>query len=127
MDAYSISFTLGKASNPHGANLRHNNRKFLAPNIDPSRTEQNVTYVRQDVREAYHQLFDQAVQEYNARQYRKDRVINDYYEQIASGKREEAFYEASDAQSDDSVLCDVSAVCTGQYHSHVCRHKIFCR
>ena len=94
MDAYSISFTLGKASNPHGANLRHNNRKFLAPNIDPSRTEQNVTYVRQDVREAYHQLFDQAVQEYNARQYRKDRVINDYYEQIASGKREEAFYEA---------------------------------
>ena len=93
MDAYSISFTLGKASNPHGANLRHNNRKFLAPNIDPSRTEQNVTYVRQDVREAYHQLFDQAVQEYNDRQYRKDRVIDDYYTQIASGKREEAFYE----------------------------------
>ena len=93
MDAYSISFTLGKASNPHGANLRHNNRKFLAPNIDPSRTEQNVTYVRQDVREAYHQLFDQAVQEYNDRQYRKDRVIDDYYAQIASGKREEAFYE----------------------------------
>ena len=24
MDAYSISFTLGKASHPHGANLRHN-------------------------------------------------------------------------------------------------------
>lgn len=93
MDAYSISFTLGKASNPHGANLRHNNRTFLAPNIDPSRTEQNVTYVRQDVREAYHQLFDQAIQEYNDRQYRKDRVINDYYTQIASGKREEAFYE----------------------------------
>ena len=93
MDAYSISFTLGKASNPHGANLRHNNRPFLAPNIDPSRTEQNVTYVRQDVRDAYHQLFDQAVQEYNDRQYRKDRVIDDYYAQIASGKREEAFYE----------------------------------
>ena len=83
MDAYSISFTLGKASNPHGANLRHNNRTFLAPNIDPSRTEQNVTYVRQDVREAYHQLFDQAVQEYNDKQYRKDRVIEDYYTQIA--------------------------------------------
>ena len=93
MDAYSISFTLGKASNPHGANLRHNNRKFLAPNIDPSRTEQNVTYVRQDVRDAYHQLFDQAVADYNARQKQPCRRISDYYEHIASGKREEAFYE----------------------------------
>ena len=93
MDAYSISFTLGKASNPHGANLRHNNRTFLAPNIDPSRTEQNVTYVRQDVREAYHQLFDRAVEDYNAKQKQPCRRIKDYYEQIASGKREEAFYE----------------------------------
>ena len=93
MNTFSISFTLGKASSPHGANLRHNNRKFLASNIDPKRTEQNVTYVQQDVREAYHHLFDQAVREYNERQYRKDRVIPDYYEHIASGKREEAFYE----------------------------------
>ena len=93
MDSYSISFTLGKASNPHGANLRHNNRKFYAPNIDPSRTEQNVTYVRQDVREAYHQLFDRAVEDYNAKQKQPCRRIKDYYEQIASGKREEAFYE----------------------------------
>ena len=68
MEAFSISFTLGKASSPHGANLRHNNRKFYAPNIDPSRTEQNMTYVRQDVREAYHQLFDRAVEDYNANQ-----------------------------------------------------------
>lgn len=93
MDAYSVSFTLGKASNPHGANLRHNNRKFLAANIDPSRTEQNVTYAQQDVQAAYHQLFDKAVEEYNAKQRQPCRRIKDYYEHIASGKREEAFYE----------------------------------
>ena len=93
MVAYSISFTLGKASNPHGANLRHNNRQFYAPNIDPARTEQNVTYVCQDVREAYHQLFDKAVEEYSAKQKQPCRRIRDYYEHIASGKREEAFYE----------------------------------
>lgn len=93
MDAYSISFTLGKASNPHGANLRHNNRKFLAANIDPQRTEQNVKYRQQDVREAYHQLFDKAVQEYNEKQYRKDRVISDYYDLMEKSKREEAYYE----------------------------------
>lgn len=93
MDAYSISFTLGKASHPHGANLRHNNRKFLAANIDPSRTKENVTYRQQDVRAAYHHLFDQAVKEYNDQQYRKDRMIDDYYARIAASKREEAFYE----------------------------------
>ena len=93
MDAYSISFTLGKASCPHGANLRHNNRKFIAANIDPSRTKENVTYRQQDVRAAYHHLFDQAVKEYNDQQYRKDRMIDDYYARIAASKREEAFYE----------------------------------
>lgn len=93
MDSYSISFTLGKASHPHGANLRHNNRKFLAANIDPTRTKENVTYRQQDVCDAYHHLFDQAVKEYNDQQYRKDRTIDDYYARIAASKREEAFYE----------------------------------
>lgn len=93
MDAYSISFTLGKASHPHGANLRHNNRKFLAANIDPTRTKENVTYRQQNVCAAYHHLFDQAVKEYNDQQYRKDRMIDDYYARIAASKREEAFYE----------------------------------
>lgn len=93
MDSYSISFTLGKASNPHGANLQHNNRKFLAANIDPSRTEQNITYTQQDVREAYQQLFGKAIEEYNAKQRQPCRRIKDYYAQIADGKREEAFYE----------------------------------
>lgn len=94
MDAYSVSFTLGKASNPHGANLLHNNRKFLAANIDPARTEQNVAYVQQDVQAAYHQLFDKAVEEYNAKQRQPCRRIKDYYAQVAASKREEAFYEA---------------------------------
>ena len=93
MNAFSVSFTLGKASSPHGANLDHNNRLFHAPNINPTRTEQNVTYIRQDVEDAYHELFDQAVAAYNAKQYRKDRIIHDYFEHIDAGCREESFYE----------------------------------
>ena len=33
MEKFSISFTLGKAGALHGANLKHNNRKFTAANI----------------------------------------------------------------------------------------------
>lgn len=93
MDKYSISFTLGKASDPHGANIAHNNRQFTAPNVQESRSGQNITYVQQDVRDAYQQLFAQAIKEYNNRQYRRDRVIPDYYDHIANGRREEPYYE----------------------------------
>ena len=93
MDRYSISFTLGKASDPHGANLAHNNRNFTAANVHESRSNQNITYQRQDVRDAYEQLFGKALAEYNAKQAKPSRRIKDYYEHISSGNREEAFYE----------------------------------
>ena len=93
MEKFSISFTLGKAGALHGANLKHNNRKFTAANVDETRSADNVVYRQQDVRDAYHQLFDHALQEYNAKQKRQCRMIPDYYLHIAESKREEAFYE----------------------------------
>ncbi len=91
--ALSISFTLGKASVPHQANVSHANREFIARNIDRTRTNQNITYVRRDIENAYQTLFGQAVAEYNRKQKRADRKIEDYYDHISSGKREEPFYE----------------------------------
>ena len=93
MKNLSISFTLGKASVPHGTNVEHNNRNFIAKNIDHKRTHENITYVRQDVQDAYRELFQQAVDEYNGKQKRNDRRISDYYQHISDSKREEAFYE----------------------------------
>ncbi len=93
MEKFSISFTLGKAASQHGANIKHNNRKFTAANVDEKRIADNITFKQQDVRDAYHQLFDRALQEYNAKQARRDRVISDYYLHMAESKREEAFYE----------------------------------
>ena len=93
MEKFSISFTLGKAASQHGANIKHNNRKFTAANVDEKRTADNIVYVQQDVRDAYHQLFDRALREYNEKQTRRDRVIPDYYLHMAESKREEAFYE----------------------------------
>ena len=93
MEKFSISFTLGKAASQHGANIKHNNRKFTAANVDEKRIADNIIFKQQDVRDAYHQLFDRALQEYNAKQARRDRVISDYYLHMAESKREEAFYE----------------------------------
>lgn len=93
MGSMSISFTLGKASVQHGANVEHNNREFIAGNIDKKRINENVTYVREDVKQAYQELFGKAVAEYNQKQKQPCRRIQDYYQHISNGKREEAFYE----------------------------------
>jgi len=93
MSKISASFVLGKASVQHGANVEHNNREFIAGNVDVKRISDNVTYVKQDVRDAYEELFGEAVKEYNAKQKQPCRRIKDYYEHISKGKREEAFYE----------------------------------
>lgn len=94
MKQLSISFTLGKASVPKQSNLEHNNREYIAKNVNGSMTKDNITYKREDVEDAYNKLFGQAVAEYNAKQKRKDRMIDNYYDHIANGNREEAFYEA---------------------------------
>ena len=76
MSEKSISMCEGKGS------LSHNNREFTAKNIDPSRTADNIVFVQQELGEAYHQLFDEAVERYNAKQKRKDRRIGDYFEHL---------------------------------------------
>ncbi len=76
MNIKSISMCEGKGS------LSHNNREFTARNIDSSRTPNNIVFVQQDLGEVYHQLFDEAVEEYNSRQKRKDRRISDYFEHL---------------------------------------------
>lgn len=76
MSTKSISMCEGKGS------LSHNNREFSAKNIDSSRTPNNVVFVQQALSDAYHQLFDEAVEKYNANQKRKDRKIGNYFEHL---------------------------------------------
>lgn len=73
--------------------IEHNNRDFFTDNVDKSRTPNNITYVKRDLRELYHELFDEALAEYNARQNRPDRQIPDYYEHIRKSKKEKLFQE----------------------------------
>ncbi len=97
MNVKSISMCEGKGS------LSHNNREFTARNIDSSRTPNNIVFVQQALSEAYHQLFDEAVERYNAKQKRKDRRIGDYFEHlfnrppsksvITGTNKQKSFYE----------------------------------
>ena len=122
MEKFSISFTLGKAASQHGANIKHNNRKFTAANVDEKRIADNIIFKQQDVRDAYHQLFDRALQEYNAKQTRRDRVISDYYLHMAESKREEAFYEIVVQFGDCETAPCGSEICYEGYAAYgVCK------
>ena len=83
----TISAMRGKGS------LSHNSRQFIAENVDSSRTPLNVEYRNEDIRAVYHELFDDALAHYNEKQTRRDRVIDDYYEKIRTGKQEKLFEE----------------------------------
>ena len=74
--------------------IRHNNRSFSAANIDRSRTEQNVTYCNDDLKQVYHEIFDEALAAYNAKKKKTRDKITDYYEHILQGKQEKLFHEA---------------------------------
>ena len=73
--------------------LDHNNRKFIAENVDRERTKNNVEFKNISLEEAYHILFDNALQRYNDRQKRADRKIGNYLEHIQKSKQEKPFYE----------------------------------
>ena len=72
---------------------RHNSREFIADNVVRERTPQNVEYCNEKIEDVYHQLFDDALAQLNARQKRSDRKIDDYYKKIRSGKQEKPFHE----------------------------------
>ena len=76
----------------HGS-VNHNSRKFHAKNTDPERSHLNVTYCQENIKAVYHELFDEALERYNAKQTRADRKIENYYEKIRSGKQEKPFHE----------------------------------
>ena len=79
----TISGMVGKGS------VNHNTRAFTAKNVDSDRSGANVHFCNEDIKQVYHKLFDEALERYNAKQKRKDRVIDDYYEKIRQGKQEQ--------------------------------------
>lgn len=83
----TISMMVGKGS------LNHNNRTFIAKNVDRERSKGNKVYVKESIKQVYHTLFDEALKAYNAKQTRADRRIDNYYEKLRTSKQEKLFHE----------------------------------
>lgn len=92
---------MGRISMPQGKGSQlHNRRDYekigreVPDNIDKNLTRENITLVDQDIREAYQEIFGEALAQYNSKQKRADRRIENYYEHIAKSKNgEKLFYE----------------------------------
>lgn len=83
----TISVMVGKGS------VNHNSRKFRAENVDGTRTHLNIDYCNENIKTVYHELFDEALERYNAKQTRNDRKIKNYYEKIRTSHQEKPFHE----------------------------------
>ena len=78
----------------------HNRREYekfgkpIPDNIDVSKSSENITLVDKDLKEAYHEIFGEALEKYNGKQKRADRKIEDYCDHIKKSKNgEKLFYE----------------------------------
>ncbi|MBR3603825.1 MAG: plasmid recombination protein, partial [Elusimicrobiaceae bacterium] len=67
---------------------KHTARKFVPKNVYEEMMPENIHLIYQPVKEAFHEAFDDAIQEYNSRQKRADRKKHDYYQEIVDGQYE---------------------------------------
>lgn len=88
----TISFHNGTTWS-RGHNIRDERYVSKQEHIDLSLTEHNLTLRDVPVRQAYENIFGEAVKEYNSRQKRADRRIENYYDKIKADKRKHIVYE----------------------------------
>ena len=70
-------------------NEGHNLRTIYVPYVDTSKSKDNIYYVNHSKEEAYELLFADAVREYNGKQKRKDRRIEDYLKKILEAEEKQ--------------------------------------
>ena len=86
--------TLSFKTNPSQTNIRHNNRELTEKefrsdahkHIQREKSKYNIQIFKRDIKDVYHELFDDALNTYNAKQKRKDRKIDDYYKHVQKSK-----------------------------------------
>ncbi|HEL2402924.1 TPA: hypothetical protein TZS69_001927 [Streptococcus suis] len=96
MQEMSVSFK--KAARK--TNLKHNNRDLSEEEWNQKQhkhivrdlSDQNIIVIQKDIREVYHEQFNEPLAEYNSGK-RKDRQIKDYYDHIKKSKSHEEQYE----------------------------------
>ena len=70
-------------------NEGHNLRTIYVPYVDTSKSKDNIYYVNHTKEQAYDYLFADAVKEYNKKQKRKDRRIEDYLKKLLEAEEKQ--------------------------------------
>ena len=95
----TVSFSKGKKSE---TSIRHNNRSLEKDfdfekkghdHIKQQYTNLNRVLKHESIRDAYNNLFGEAVDEYNKKQKRKDRKIKNFYQHIKKSGKQRTQYE----------------------------------
>lgn len=89
-----IGLTFSVKMNKAATNIPHNNRtlteeEYKQPaheHIIREKSSDNIVIRQSTIQEAYKEVFGEAVEEYNAKQKRKDRQIKDYYKHVYHSK-----------------------------------------
>lgn len=86
------SISRGKSAPQHNLRTCYTARN-MPEHIHADRTADNVVLVNRDIKELYRELFDDARKEYNAKQTRDDRKIDNYLDKVRADKRLHEVYE----------------------------------
>lgn len=79
---YKITFAQGRGS------IRHNNRDFVAGNVDEERIRNNVILCQESLEDAYKDVFGESIEDYNLHQKQRCRrlTVDKYMDKIRSGE-----------------------------------------
>ena len=91
--AKTVSFHNGSAVS-RGHNLRDEKAIKLQKHIDSALSHNNEYLIDIPPREAYSEIFGEALRAYNAKQNRPERRIDDYYTHVLGDKKKHPVYEA---------------------------------
>lgn len=89
-----IGLTFSVKMNKAATNIPHNNRQLTEEeykqpaheHIIREKSSDNIVIRQSTIQDAYKEVFGEAVEEYNAKQKRKDRQIKDYYKHVYHSK-----------------------------------------
>lgn len=117
--------------NGSAANREHNRRNPRTtgqmPHIQQDLVHHNETWIDIPVREAYKQIFQTAVDDYNRRQSRPERKIRDYYNQIRKSAKKHTAYELIiqiGDKNDTGLSADNEIACLREYYNARLREGI---
>lgn len=100
----TISIHVGNTSS-----IVHNNRltnEHTNQDIDSSRSHENIIIKQENIKDSYEKLFGEAVNNYNAKQRRSDRKINNYLQKVKDSTldhQKEFIMQVGDFQSLEKI------------------------